>query len=118
MKMDAEALERAGTAVKAPNDPPEFATWIAALSPLPAGRNIEGHRQNPPWRFVMVRNEAEYQEAVKRLAAEQSRLADHRARLKEAGLSEEEIKRVIDPMESFRLQFAEDVESYERLKRR
>ena len=43
---------------------------------------------------------------------------EHRARLKEAGLKNEESKRVIDPMESFRLQLREEVESYERLKRR
>src|ERR1700731_1625885 len=30
-RMDAEALERAGTAVPAPDDLPEFAMWIAAL---------------------------------------------------------------------------------------
>ena len=65
----------------------------------------------------MIRNETEYQEAVARLADEQSRLADHRARLKGAGLSDEEIKRVTDPMESFHLQLKEEVESYERLQR-
>ncbi len=65
----------------------------------------------------MIRNETEYKEAVSRLAEEQTRLAAHRARLKETGLSEEEIKRVTDPMESFYLQFKEEVESYERLKR-
>ena len=65
----------------------------------------------------MIRNEAEYQEASARLADERQRLAEHRARLKEAGLGEEEIKRVIDPMESFHLQLKEEVESYERLKR-
>src|ERR1019366_10613439 len=65
----------------------------------------------------MIRNEAEYQEASVRLAEERQRLADHRARLKEAGLGEEEIKRVIDPMESFHLQLKEEVASYERLKR-
>jgi ribosome-binding protein aMBF1 (putative translation factor) len=65
----------------------------------------------------MIRNEVEYREAVERLAAEQNRLAEHRARLQAAGLSQEEIKRVTDPMESFRLQFTEEVESYERLKR-
>ena len=52
----------------------------------------------------MIRNEAEYQEASVRLADERHRLADHRQRLKEAGLSDDEIKRVIDPMESFHLQ--------------
>ena len=33
------------------------------------------------------------------------------------GLKDDEIKRVIDPMESFHLQLQEEVESYERLKR-
>lgn len=66
----------------------------------------------------MIRNEAEYREAVQRLGAERTRLLDHRTRLKEAGLSDDEVKRVIDPMESFHLQLAEEVESYERLKRR
>ncbi len=65
----------------------------------------------------MIRNEAEYQEACARLAEERNRLDDHRARLKEAGLGDEEIKRVIDPIESFHLQLKEEVESYERLKR-
>ena len=65
----------------------------------------------------MIRNEAEYQEASARLVDERKRLAEHRARLKEAGLGDEEIKRVIDPMESFHLQLKEEVESYERLKR-
>lgn len=65
----------------------------------------------------MIRNEHEYREAVARLADERERLAAHRVRLKEAGLSKAEIKRVIDPMESFHLQLAEEVESYERLKR-
>ena len=65
----------------------------------------------------MIRNETEYQEASARLAEERKRLADHRARLQEAGLGEEEIKRVIDPIESFHLQLKEEVESYERLKR-
>jgi hypothetical protein len=65
----------------------------------------------------MIRNETEYQEAAARLTDERNRLADHRARLKKAGLSKEEIKRVVDPMESFHLQLEEEVESYERLKR-
>jgi len=65
----------------------------------------------------MIRNETEYKEAVARLAEERNRLGEHRARLKESGLADEEIKRVIDPMESFHLQLKEEVESYERLKR-
>ena len=51
------------------------------------------------------------------LATSPATLWSHRARLKETGLTDEEIRRVIDPMESFYLQFKEEVESYERLKR-
>lgn len=65
----------------------------------------------------MIRNEAEYQEAVKRLADEQARLKAQRAQLTEMGLSKDEIKRAIDPLRSFYEQFKEEVESYERLKR-
>src|SRR5882672_3075035 len=65
----------------------------------------------------MIRNEAEYQEASKRLGDELKRLDEHRARLKEAGLGDAEVKRVINPLESFHLQFKEEVEAYERLKR-
>lgn len=65
----------------------------------------------------MIRNEAEYQNASARLKQEQTRLAEHRTRLEATGLSKEEIKRVVDPMESFHLQLKEEVESYERLKR-
>ncbi len=65
----------------------------------------------------MIRNETEYKEVVKRLADERARLDEQRARLKQTGLSPDEIKRVVDPMESFHLQLKEEVESYERLKR-
>jgi ribosome-binding protein aMBF1 (putative translation factor) len=65
----------------------------------------------------MIRNETEYQEASVRLSDERKRIIDLAARLKETGLSDEEIKRVVDPLESFHLQLKEEVESYERLKR-
>lgn len=65
----------------------------------------------------MIRNEPEYQEAVRRLAQEEKRLAEHEARLKEMRLSPDELKRALDPLRSFHLQLAEEVESYERLKR-
>jgi ribosome-binding protein aMBF1 (putative translation factor) len=65
----------------------------------------------------MIRNEAEYQVASARLLEERNRLAEHRARLKTTNMSDEDIKRVIDPIESFHLQLREEVESYERLKR-
>jgi ribosome-binding protein aMBF1 (putative translation factor) len=65
----------------------------------------------------MIRNEAEYQEASKRLDDGTQRLEQHRARLKETGLDDDEIKRVIDPLASFHLQLREEVDAYERLKR-
>lgn len=65
----------------------------------------------------MIRNETEYQEATVLLIAEKKRLSDHRRRLRKAGLKAQEIKRVINPIESFHLQLREEVESYERLKR-
>jgi DNA-binding XRE family transcriptional regulator len=64
----------------------------------------------------MIRNETEYKEAVARLGEERGKLTEHAKRLKDAGLTSEEIKRVIDPMESFHLQLQEEVQSYERLK--
>ena len=58
----------------------------------------------------MIGNEAEYPKE------EQIRLAEHRARLEASGMSRDEVKRVIDPIESFHLQLKEEVESYECLK--
>jgi hypothetical protein len=49
----------------------------------------------------MIRHEAEYQEASGRPADERKRLAEHGARLKETGLSDDEIKRVIDRWSRF-----------------
>lgn len=65
----------------------------------------------------MIRNETEYQEAVQRIADEQKRLKEQRAKLNELDLSQEEIKRVLDPMKSFHEQLKEEVTSYERLQR-
>ena len=65
----------------------------------------------------MIRNENEYQEAVARLAEERARLDEHQTRLADTGLTDAQIKRVIDPIESFHLQLKEEVESYERLRR-
>jgi len=65
----------------------------------------------------MIRNDTEYKEAVARLTEEKRGLADHKDRLKQSGFSPEEITRVVDPIESFYLQLAEEVTRYERLKR-
>ena len=65
----------------------------------------------------MIRTEAEYQVAVKRVDDEAQRLKQQQAKLKELDLSKEEIKRAMDPLRSFHEQLAEEVSSYERLKR-
>jgi DNA-binding MarR family transcriptional regulator len=65
----------------------------------------------------MIRNEKEYQEAARRLGEERGRLSEHRARLEAMGLDVDEVKRAIDPFRSFHEQLAEEVASYERLKR-
>lgn len=65
----------------------------------------------------MIRNEQEYREAVERLTAEKKRLGEHRDRLSESGLNDDELKHVMDPMLSFHEQLKEEVGHYERLKR-
>lgn len=65
----------------------------------------------------MIRNEKEYKQAVERVTQEKQRLSDHRKKLKQSGLKADEMKRVLDPLNSFHLQLCEEVESYERLKR-
>ena len=65
----------------------------------------------------MIRNESEYQEAVKRLKDERARHQAHEVELARMGLKRKEIKRAMDPLRSFSLQLDEEVEAYERLKR-
>ena len=65
----------------------------------------------------MIRNEAEYQEAVKRLKEERARYDAHEQELVRMGLKVDEVKRAMDPLRSFNLQLEEEVEAYERLKR-
>lgn len=65
----------------------------------------------------MIRSETEYQEAVKRLTDEEARLKAQRGELKKLDLSQAEIKRAMDPLQSFHEQLKEEVESYERLRR-
>ncbi len=65
----------------------------------------------------MIRNESEYQEAVRRLQEENERLSKHRTHLEQMGLGPDELKRALDPLRAFHEQLVEEVESYERLKR-
>jgi plasmid maintenance system antidote protein VapI len=65
----------------------------------------------------MIRNEKEYQEAVSRLRDEERRLEEQRQQLAGMDLTEEQIKRALDPLRSFYLQLQEEVDTYEQLKR-
>jgi DNA-directed RNA polymerase specialized sigma subunit len=65
----------------------------------------------------MIRNEAEYREAVERLQEERQNLDQHRVVLEKLGLTPDELKRLMDPLTSFHLQLQEEVDSYERLMR-
>ncbi|MDX5895207.1 helix-turn-helix domain-containing protein [Rubrobacter radiotolerans] len=66
----------------------------------------------------MIRSEKEYKEAVERLRKDEEVLALQREKLKGLELSEEEVGRALDPMLSFRAQLEEEVEWYERVRRR
>lgn len=65
----------------------------------------------------MIRNEAEYQQAVERVAAEKQRLIEHCASWTEQGFTPEQVAKLREPLESFHMQLAEEVKAYEGLKR-
>ena len=65
----------------------------------------------------MIRNEKEYQEAVKRLNAEKIRLTEHAQVWTEQGFDAAQVAKLLEPLESFHMQLEEEVQSYERLKR-
>ncbi|GMU37773.1 MAG: hypothetical protein KJ057_11580 [Phycisphaerae bacterium] len=61
----------------------------------------------------MIDTEQEYREAKARVKEAETRITEQGARLRSAGLAEDEIKRVIDPLKSFYLGLKEEVEEYE-----
>jgi DNA-binding XRE family transcriptional regulator len=65
----------------------------------------------------MIRNEKEYREGVERIQEEERRIDAYRERLVAEGMKRAAIRRVLDPLLSFQAQLAEEVASYERLKR-
>ena len=65
----------------------------------------------------MIRTNTELQKAQFRLKAERGRISSQRKGLRAEGLTKTEIKRALDPIVSFHLQLAEEVEAYERLQR-
>ena len=66
----------------------------------------------------MIRSEKEYREAVERLRQDEEVLALQKEKLEGLGLSEEEVRRALEPMLSFCAQLEEEVEWYERVRRR
>jgi DNA-directed RNA polymerase specialized sigma subunit len=66
----------------------------------------------------VIRSEKEYREAVERLRKDEEVLALQKEKLEGLGLSEEEVRRALDPMLSFRAQLEEEVGWYESVRRR
>ena len=65
----------------------------------------------------MIRNDREYQEAVRQNEDQKARLGQHQAALEREGLARDEVERAMQPLRTFQLQQAEDIEVYERLRR-
>ena len=110
-----EAGEDALVAASATN-----AGTILTSPPLTGIHEVVANRKessNSLLRSEMIRNDAEYAEARARLNEEHGRLADHEKQLQAIGLNDDQIKRVIDPLRSFHLQLAEEVEGYGRFRR-
>jgi len=66
----------------------------------------------------MIKTESEYQECLNRLKQDDKHIDEQKKALKKAGLKAEEIKRALEPSLSFNEQLKEEVEWYERVKRR
>ena len=66
----------------------------------------------------MIRNETEYQEALRRLDQDREVAARQRAALEAEGLRPEELERAMAPLLSFQAQLTEEVDWYERVRRR
>ena len=66
----------------------------------------------------MIRNEREYKEALSRLEKDREVVEAQRRALVGSELSEEGVERALGPMLSFHAQLEEEVEWYERVRRR
>ena len=66
----------------------------------------------------MIRSEAEYQEALRRLEQDRTVAAAQRDALVASGLSSAEVERAMEPLRSFQAQLAEEVTWYEDVRRR
>ncbi len=66
----------------------------------------------------MIKTEAEYQECLKRLEEDRKIIRAQQEKLEELNLSQDQIELAMDPVLSFNAQLKEEVEWYERVKRR
>lgn len=66
----------------------------------------------------MIRNESEYQEALRRLIQDRSVAGRQREALVAAGLCLEDVERAMQPLLSFQAQLAEEISWYEDVRRR
>jgi DNA-directed RNA polymerase specialized sigma subunit len=66
----------------------------------------------------MIRNEAEYQEAIRRMQRDRHVAEMQRSALVEKRLNDDEITAVMEPLLSFHAQLAQEVEWYENVRRR
>lgn len=64
----------------------------------------------------MIRTEAEYQAAKKEAAARRDRLQAYQEKLIADGLTAAELKRALDPLETFALDVEDELHRYERLR--
>jgi hypothetical protein len=67
---------------------------------------------------AVIRDERGYKEALSRLEKDREVVRAQRQVLVESGFSEEEVERALGPMLSFHAQLEEEVEWYERVRRR
>src|SRR3989344_9576590 len=65
----------------------------------------------------MIRNEKEYQEAIRRIQEDQKVIQQQRSELEKEKLSPEGIDRAMAPVLSFHQQLVEEIEWYENVKR-
>jgi DNA-binding XRE family transcriptional regulator len=66
----------------------------------------------------MIKTESEYRECLKRLEQDRKHIAQQRKTLKENGLKPEQVKNAMQAAWSFHEQLKEEVEWYERVKKR
>ena len=66
----------------------------------------------------MIRNEAEYQEALRRVRQDRDVAERQRGAFMKAGFAPDEVERGMEPLLSFQAQLVEEIEWYENVRRR